>query len=63
VPALHIDVDPILGGPSCIISRDGFLSGPMELEVLRQGDWGLADDDPDGALKAFLIENESEPAV
>jgi hypothetical protein len=57
VPALHIDVDPIVGGPSWIISRNGFLSGPTELEILRQGRLGLADDDPDRAVKALLIEN------
>lgn len=57
VPGASVEFHRVAGSPRWISAREGFLSGPTELEILRQGDLGLAKDDPHRAIKAFLIDN------
>src|SRR5437867_2738765 len=54
LPALWVDVDPIIGSPAWIISTEDFLSGFTETEINRAGDLGLLRDDPHRAIKAFV---------
>src|SRR6185436_17138981 len=58
VPGLHISVDPVLGAPAFISSREGFLSGPA-----GQGKGiqiaAAAGNHPHGPLRAFLNEHSA----
>ena len=56
-PAIRVDADLVLGSPAWLMSAEGFLSGPPELEIARQGSLGLSPDDPYRPIKAFIIEN------